>query len=149
MRTPRSRIRWSDDESDDAFGTPSDDSGVASDAPPGQAVAIDIDIDARLGAMGAAVAHANEALQNGESLASLELAVQACVCFATGSAEFETRVVRVEANGYRATVRVAATPFEGPVATTDEEARVSALHVALHELLSSLRGLQRRITSHR
>ncbi len=148
MRTPRSRLRWADDESDDAFDASdmqSEDSGTASDAPQGPEAAGAIDIDARLDAMNAAVAQARAAQFGGGALEPLELAVQACVVFATGSAEFETRVVRVAAQHYVATVQVAATPFVGPVAKTDEQARYGALHVALDELVTALRGLQRRL----
>ncbi len=148
MRIPRSRLRWADDESDDAFDAvdmQSEDSGTSSDAPPGPAAAGAIDIDARLDAMTAAAAQARAALRGGGALEPLERAVQACVVFATGSAEFETRVERVAAQRYVATVQVAATPFVGPVATTDEQARYGALHVALDELVTALRGLQRRL----
>ncbi len=143
MRVPRSRIRWSDDDSDDGFGAPSDSDGL-SDAPPVEGLVG----DARIDAMGALFARATLAQRNGSPAESLELAVQACAVVATGHAEFETRV-RSADGGYRAVVDLAVTYFEGPVKPTEGEARYSAHRLALRSLLEVLWGLQRRLAADR
>ncbi len=143
MRLPRGRLRWADSEDgdEDVFDSPTS-SSAASVAEQGSSDALHG--AARIDAMGAMVAQAMAAQQSGQPAASLELAVQACVVVATGRAEFETRVSVAE-GGYRATVDLAITLYEGPVRPTAGEARYSALRLALNGLLSLLHGLRRRL----